>query len=85
MNELYLIEDEIRKYPLEYAKEFADTFPCENPTLCFRYYYISGNFYVIKSAYVKNINSNYFQSALCSSTEDFWNKWNRFKKLKVFI
>jgi hypothetical protein len=87
---------EIDKHPLELCEKFTELFPCSSPK--FRIPHktkqrLSNTSLIVKPRSVgMTTYSNYWYPfeeitvyVRCSSVEDFWGRWNRFKKLIAFL
>lgn len=79
------IRKEIYKYPPHILIEFIKLFPCEEIKYKFPIGFDNSKI-IIKTVYPtgKN-NSLYLLYVTCSSIENFWTRWSRFKKLGVFL
>lgn len=96
----YIIEEmfkeakqEIDKHPLELCEKFTELFPCSFPKFRIPHKIKQRLPIVVKPRSVGMTTfSNYWYPfeeitiyVKCSSVEDFWGRWNRFKKLIAFL
>lgn len=88
------ITEEIKKYPQELLLEFDRLLPCKQEKRFKLWVVRDGDLIIIKSrsrslGYTL-MPSNYKsfihpdKYIYCYSADDFWSRWNRFKKLKAF-
>lgn len=91
-NPNYLINAELSKYSWKIKREFEELFPCKNPIhiidvankeYCFEQAFIAEQ---IKRDNTKIFEEKYtIECVRFESHEEFWKRWNRFKKIKSFI
>lgn len=83
MNQWDEIKQEIENHPYELWIKFMEIFPCNRK----KYFLKIPNIKKIEMLEGEQIEFIMISSKyiICSSTNDFWNRWNRFKKLRLFL
>ena len=71
-----IIRDEVKSYSWETFREFEKIFPCADDR---------GLVEVYTREYFEDEENTFPYYLEIESNEDFWNRWNKFKKLKVFL
>lgn len=83
------IRKEIYKYSPDVLIEFMKLFPCEKEKYKFPIGFDDSNKIIVKGASAGSIffyhPYHYTKYLTCSSVEDFWIQWSRFKKLRIFL
>lgn len=91
------INKELSKYSWKLKREFEKLFPCKNPLHTIdvsNKEYIDEQYMIgVRMKLAKLQNKEYkpivekysIETIECESVDEFWAKWNRFKKLKILI
>ena len=92
-----LINEELSKYSWKTIRKFEEIFPCQYPittleVFCKEYVEEQNNICVSIELHKQNnqlwkhVTEYYFTEYIqWESVVDFWERWNKFKKLKVFL
>lgn len=96
-NDNELIQKELSKYSWKFKREFEKLFPCKNPLhiidVANKEYIDEQNMIGVKMKLAKLQDKEYkpiieqysMETISFESSDEFWSRWNRFKKLKILI
>lgn len=92
-----LINEELAQYSWTTIRKFEEIFPCQYPiatleVFCKEYVEEQNNIRISMELHEQNnqpwkhVTEHYFTEYIqWASVADFWERWNKFKKLKVFL
>lgn len=86
-----MIKKEIELQSSAALEEFTKLFPCKKHNYFLPYLTKNKPYVLIKYQQVGATTSFLFKEhkikkhIICASPKDFWDRWNRFKKMKIFL